>query len=250
MRSYFAAALLAVSCTPPSPPVSTVRADCSEVPPVWALSTQRLVVREGTSTLIVDPIPSDGASLYQKLKQMAFTGDLRPACAEKQTTLVPDDETPLPLVLATMSIATDNCGDTVRMPLSETQSDVPVRGLQFCHVPIEERDDELRCSHARVQVSPDRIELTRYPWGYPLPEPFGGRFGSSEVREERPSEVVHSFEGPSRAADLVGALRAPHAELPHCDAASFKVDPNLRWGELAPILSTFHEGVGLQIIVD
>lgn len=194
----------------------------------------------------MDPIPSDGASLYQKLKQMAFTGDLRPACAEKQTTLIPADDTPVSLVLAAMSIATDNCGDTVRMPLSETQSDVPVRGVHFCTGSIE----ELRCSHARVQVSADRIGLTRFPRGYPLPAAFGGLFGSPEVDEERPAEVVHSFEGPSRAADLVRALHAPHAELPHCDAASFKVDPNLQWGELAPILSTFHEGVGLQIIVD
>ena len=43
---------------------------------------------------------------------------------------------------------------------------------------------------------------------------------------------------------------APHAGLPHCDVTTFRADPQLRWGELVPLLSTFHHATGRSMAVD
>jgi len=91
--------------------------------------------------------------------------------------------------------------------------------------------------------------LERYAWGYPLVL-MGPLAPPDAPPDERPESISFDLEGPSRAAALLEALETPHAGLPHCDVASFRVDPQLRWGELVPLLSMFHNATGRSMVLD
>ena len=245
---WMTAALLSSACTPTQPQAHANRADCAVVPPVVRVSATRLVVRDGLTTTETDPVPSDAAAFWRLLRTMEFEGGLRPACSGEDAVVLPSEDTPVSSVFSLIR-ATSRCGGTTGLPLSGVGSPVPVHGLHFCYVPPEEPHEPTRCSQARIEVGPERIHLQRYAWGYPLV--LTGPLAPPDVpRDERPPSLDFDFEGPERGAALLDALRAPHAGLPHCETASFRVDPQMRWGQLVPLLSTFHYATEISMLLD
>ena len=240
------AVVLAMSaCTPTQPYEPAPRADCAVVPPVLRVSATRLVVRDGLRATRASPIPSDPVAFWRLLRGLEFEGELRPACSGEDAVVIPAEDTPVSSVFSSVR-ATSRCGGTTGVPLSAGGPPVAVRGLHFCNGPSEE---VRRCSLANIEVGPDRIHLRRHAWAYPMVL-MGPLAPLDAPVDERPASIDLDFEGPSRAAALLEALEAPHAGLPHCDVTTFRADPQLRWGELVPLLSTFHHATGRSMAVD
>lgn len=243
-----AVALLLTACTSAEPHEPTPRANCAVVPPVVYVSATRLVVRDGLTTTETSPLPSDPTEFWRLLRAMDFEGELRPACSGDDAVVVPAADTPISSVTSSIR-ATSRCGGTTGVPLSVEGSPVPVHGLHFCNPAPEERPELQRCSHVRVELGPERIHLQRYAWGYPFV--LTGPLAPPDApRDERPPSIDLDFEGPSRASALLDALEAPHAGLPNCEVASFRIDPQLRWGEVVPLLSMMHNSTGLSMLLD
>lgn len=235
-------------CTSAAPRVPVERGDCAPVTPVVHLSAHSLTVHEGVLSHTRSPVPSDLAAFVGMLRELADEGDLRRACTDRDTVVLPEADTPVTTVLATIR-ATSGCFETTRVSLQRSEPPVPVHGLHFCHVPLEELPERPRCSQARIAVDPHGLRLRRVAQGFPLAR--GPLFGGPvEADDPTPASLALDFEGPHRIAALLAALERPHAGLPNCDTASFVLDPELRWGEVVPLLTAFERSSGLAMFLD
>ncbi|MEM6291307.1 MAG: hypothetical protein AAGA54_08575 [Myxococcota bacterium] len=250
MRSTLAAwcGLAVASCTSAATPPEPVRAECAVVAPVVRQFSDRLIVRDGLVTHETSPLPSDAVEFLHLLREMDAKGELRPACSGGEAVLAPGPDAPVGSVLATLR-ALSSCGGTVGVPLVESAPPVSVYGLHFCHVPPETMPKPKRCSHVRVDVSAEEMHVQRYARGYPLASvpPW---LPPRPAEDQRPLSLDVHFTGAPDTVPWLETLDAPHAGLSLCDTASFRIEPQLRWAEVEPLLAAFHEATGLSMVLD